>query len=121
MVLSELTRGIAKRLQQFGDGRVFRVQSDRGARHADFGQAGADRVLTGDEACAAGRAALLSVKVGEGRPFLRHAVDVGGMVAHHAPTKVADIPNADIVSPNDEDIRLARLRHAMLLGLICQL
>ena len=46
MVLAELTGGVAERLQQFGDGRVFRLQSDRGAGHADLGQAGADRVLT---------------------------------------------------------------------------
>jgi hypothetical protein len=45
MVVAELTASVAERLQQFGDGRVFRVQSDLGARHADFGQAGADRVL----------------------------------------------------------------------------
>ena len=119
MVLAELTGCVAERLQQFGDSRVFRMQSDRGARHADFGQAGADRVLTRDEARAARRAALLAVKIGEGRPFLRDAVDVGGMVAHHAFAVVADIPNADIVSPNDEDIWLARLSHATLLRLTC--
>jgi hypothetical protein len=39
----------------------------RGAGQADFGQPGADRVLTGDEARAAGGAALLAVPIGEGR------------------------------------------------------
>jgi hypothetical protein len=29
------------------------------------------------------------------------------MVAHHAFAVVADVPNADIVPPNDEDIWLA--------------
>ena len=112
MVLAELAGGVAERLQHFGDGRVFRVKSDRRAGHADFGQAGADRVLTGDEARAAGGAALLAVPIGEGRPFLRDAVDVWGLVAHHAFAVMADVPIADIVSPNDEDIWLVRLRHA---------
>ena len=120
MVLAELTGGVAERLQHFRDGRVFRVQSDRCAGHADLGQAGADRVLTGDEARAAGRAALLAVPVGEGRPFLRDAVDVGGLVAHHALAVMADVPIADVVAPDDEDVRFVRLCHAMLLGLICR-
>ena len=29
MVLAELTGGVAERLRQFGDGRIFRVKSDR--------------------------------------------------------------------------------------------
>jgi len=52
---------------------------------------------------------------------LRDAVDVGGMVAHHSFAEMADVPNADIVSPNDEDIWFARLSHATLLGLNCLL
>ena len=67
VVLAELAGGVAERLQQFGDGRVFRLQADGGAGHADLGQAGADRVLAGDEGGAAGGAALLRVVVGEGR------------------------------------------------------
>ena len=47
MVLAELAGGVAERLQQFGDGRVFLLQADGGAGHADLGQAGADRVLAG--------------------------------------------------------------------------
>ena len=70
MVLAELAGGVAERLEQLGDGRVFLLQADRGAGHADLGQAGADRVLAGDEARAAGGAALLGVVVGEGHAFL---------------------------------------------------
>jgi hypothetical protein len=69
MVLAELTGGVAERLQHFGYGWVLRMQSDRGSGHADFGQAGADRVLTSDEGRAASCAALLAVPIGEGRPF----------------------------------------------------
>jgi hypothetical protein len=118
VVLAELTGGVSERLQQFGDGRVLRVQSDRGAGQADLGQAGTDGVLTGDEARAAGCAALLAVPVGEGRPFLRDAINVGRLVAHHAFAVMADVPIADVVAPDDEDVRFVGLCHATLLGLI---
>ena len=104
MVLAELAGGVAQRLEHFGNGRVFLLQADGGAGHADLGQAGADRVLPGDEAGAAGGAALLRVVVGEGHPFLRDAVDVGGPVAHHAAAEVADVPYADVVAPQDQDV-----------------
>ena len=118
MVLAELAGGIAERLEQFGDGRVFLLQSDGGAGHADLGQARADRVLAGDEARAAGGAALLGVVVGEGHPFLRDAVDVGGPVAHHAAAEVADVPDADVVAPEDQDVWffLFLLCHIVLLS-----
>ena len=117
MVLAELAGGVAQRLEQFSNGRVFLLKADRGAGHADLGQARADRVLAGDEARAAGGAALLGVVVGEGHPFLRHAVDVGGLVAHHAATEVADVPYPDVVPPEDQDIRflLFLLCHIVLL------
>ena len=84
MVFAELAGGVAERLEQFGDGRVFRLKSERGAGHADFGQAGAERVLAGDEGGASGGAALLAVVVGEGDAFVGDAVDVRRLVAHHA-------------------------------------
>ena len=37
MVLAELAGRVAERLQEFGDGRIFRAQADVRARHADFG------------------------------------------------------------------------------------
>src|SRR5262249_203839 len=104
MVLAELAGGIAQWLEHFSDGRVFLLRTKRGARHADLVQAGADRVLAGDKARAAGGAALLGIVVGEGHPFLRHPVDVRGLVAHHAATEVADVPYADVVAPEDQDI-----------------
>src|SRR5580700_1472369 len=94
------------------------MQSDCGAGHADFGQAGADWVLTGDEGSAASRAALLAIPISERRPFLRYAVDVGGLVAHHPLAVAADVPIADVVAPDDEDVRFVGLCHATLLGLI---
>src|SRR5262249_29355276 len=52
------------------------------------------------------RAGLLGVAVGEDRPLLGDAVDVGRAVAHHAAVVGADVPVADVVAPEDEDVRL---------------
>ena len=116
MVLAELAGGVAERLEQFGDGRVFLLQADRRAGHADLGQAGADRVLPGDEAGAAGGAALLAVVVGERHAFFGDAVDVRGPVAHHAAAVVADVPHADVVAPENEDVRLSDFAMSISLG-----
>ena len=97
------------RLEQLGNRRVFLLQADVGARHADLGEAGADRVLAGEEGGAAGGAALLAVVVGEGNALVADAVDVGRAVAHLAAAVVADVPPADVVAPQDEDVRLLGL------------
>src|SRR4051812_28176114 len=114
MVLAELAGGVTQRLQQFRNSRVFRAQADIGPRHPDLGEAGADRILAGHERGAPGRAALLAVIVGEGRAFVADAVDVGGPVAHLPPVVVADVPPADVVTPEDKDIRLACFSHRNL-------
>ena len=72
--------------------------------HPYLGEAGADWVLSGDEAGAAGGAALLRVIVGEVIAFVGNAVDVGGPAAPSPVAELADIPDADIVTPKDEDI-----------------
>ena len=110
MVLAELAGDIAERLEQRGDRRVLDLHALRRARQADLGEAGADRRLAGDEGGAAGGAALLAVPVGEQRALLGDAVDVGRAVAHHAAVVGADIELADVIAPDDEDVRLVRLR-----------
>jgi hypothetical protein len=106
MVLAELAGGIAEWLEHFGNGGVFWLKSDGSAGHSDFGQAGAERVLAADEGRTSSGAALLAVVVGEGDAFLGDAVDVWRPVAHHTPAEVADIPGADVIAPEDQDIRL---------------
>ena len=88
VVLAELAGGVALRLERGGDRRVLGPQADVGAGHADLGQAGAVRVLAGDERRATGGAALLAVVVGEPDALGGDAVDVGGAVAHQ-PVAVA--------------------------------
>src|SRR5262249_54366230 len=63
MVLAKLACRITEVLKELGDRRIFRAQADRRAGKADFGQAGTNRRLPGDECGPAGRAALLAVEV----------------------------------------------------------
>jgi hypothetical protein len=114
MVLAELARHIAERLEQGGDCGVFRLHAFRRAWQADFGEASADRRLPGDESGAASGAALLSVPVGECRPFCRKAVDVGRLVAHHPAVIGTDVELPDIVAPDHQDVRFLVLRSRRL-------
>src|SRR4051794_39842976 len=104
MVFGELAGGVAKWLEKVGDCRVFLLQSNRGSGHADLGQARADRVLTGDEAGATGGAALLGIIVGESHPPRGDLGHVWGPVNQHAPTEMAAVPQARIVSPQGDDV-----------------
>ena len=106
MVLAELAGGIALRLQEIGHGRILVRQALLGGGQADFQQAGAHRALAGDEGGAAGGAGLLAVIVGEKRALIGDAVDVGRAIAHHAAVVGADVPVADVVAHDDEDVRL---------------
>ena len=92
-------------LEQRGDGRVALLPAFLGAGQADLGHAGAHRHDAADERGAAGGATLLAVVVGERHAFARDAVDVRRHVAHHAAAVVADVPGADIVTPDDENVR----------------
>ncbi len=112
VVLAELAGDVAMRLEQLGDGGIFRLQPESSPGHADLGQAGADRVLAGDEGGPASRAALLAVEIGEGRTFIGDAIDVRGAIAHLAPAVVADVPPADVIAPENEDVWFS-VRHVV--------
>ncbi len=109
VVLAELARHVAQRLQQFGQSRIGLREPFRRAGQADLGEAGADGRLPGDECRAAGGAALLAVPVGEQRALLGDAVDVRRLVAHLAHVVGADVELADVVAPDDEDVGLLGL------------
>ena len=105
VVLAELRGHVALLLEQFGDRHVTRLQPFLRAGQADLQHARAEAGLAGDETRAAGGAALLAVPVGEQSPFLGDAVDVGRPVAHHAEVVGADVPVADVVAPENQDVR----------------
>jgi hypothetical protein len=80
-----------------------------GAGDADLRHPRANRNVAADKRRPAGRAALLAVVVGKRQPFAGDPVDVGRLIAHHPAVVVADVPGADVVAPDDEDVRFLGL------------
>ena len=108
VVLAELRGHVALLLEQFGDRHVTCLQPFLRAGQADLQHARPEARLAGDETRAAGRAALLAVPVGEQRAFLGDAVDIGRPVAHLAEVVRADVPVADVVAPENQDVWFLR-------------
>ena len=106
MVLAELAGGVAHRLERGGDRHRLRRQADGRAGLADGGHPGADRQLAGDEVGAARRAARLGIVVGEQHAFGGDLVEVRRPARHHAAVVGADVPDADVVAHDDDDVRL---------------
>src|SRR5262249_1678623 len=112
VVLAELASGVAEVLEELRDRGILGLEAECRARHAHFGQAGADWRLPGDERGASRRAALLAIEVGEVRALFGDAVDVGGPVAHDAVVVAADVEPADVVAHDEQDVWLVSLCHA---------
>jgi hypothetical protein len=109
MVLSELARGIAEALEQAPDGRIELAHAHGCAGETDLAQSGPDDVLASEKRGAAGRARLLPLVLKQTNSFFADAVDVRRFVAHHATAIGADVSEADVVAPEDEDIRFLGL------------
>ena len=104
VVLAELPGGVTQGFEQFRQGRILGLQAEVRARDADFGQPGADRALPGDEGRAPRRTALLAVVVGKQHALAGDPVDIGRLVTHQPVAVLADIPDTDVVAPDDENI-----------------
>src|SRR5260370_6346719 len=115
VVLADMSCSVAMRFEELGHGWILRAQAEVGPRQPNLGEARTDRILASDERRSTRGAALLSVVVGEGDAFVAHAVDVGRAVAHLPAAVVADIPPADVIALEDENVRLALLSHFYLL------
>ena len=115
MVLAELAGGVALALEDRGHRHVGLLPALGGTGQADLRHATANRYRAADEGCAAGRAALLRVIVGEADAFPRDPVNVRCLVAHHAAVGEADVPGADVITPEHQDVRL-RLRECRAGG-----
>ena len=110
VVLAELPGRVAEVLHEVGDARVFGLKPDIRARQADLRQSCADGRLPGDERRASRRATLLPIPVGEQRAFFGDAVDVGRLIAHDATVVAARVKPPDVITHDDKDVRLLRLR-----------
>ena len=110
MVLAELAGGIAHRLERRRDGHGLRRNADGRAGLADGGHAGADRQFAGDELRPPGGATRFGVVVGEQHAFGGELVDVRRPPGHHAAVVGADVPHADVIAHDEDDVRrFARL------------
>ncbi len=108
VVLAELPGGVAQRLEHLGQGRIAVLDALLRARKPDRAQARAHRVLAQDEGRAARGARRLGVVIHEDHALVGDAVDVRRRAAHHSTMVGADIPHADVIAPDDEDVRLLR-------------
>ena len=79
-----------------------------------FSKPGAKRRLPGDERRASRRAGLLSVVIGEQRALACESVDVRRAAAHHAAVVGTDVPDADVVGHDHDDVRFACGSHRTL-------
>ena len=116
VVLAELPGHVAERLQEIGDGRVLGLQPSLAPGSPTL----VSPVRIGDwPVMKAARPAVQlcwpyqSVKRA---PFGRDAVDVRRAVAHHPVVVAAGVEPADVVAPDDEDVRLFR-HEGLLVGL----
>ena len=111
MVLAELAGRIAEVLQELRNRRVLGTEALHRAREADLGQAGADRLLAGDEGGAPSGATLLTVEVGEHRALSGDPVDVRGAIPHDAVVVTTDVEPADVVAHDEQNVRMIDIRH----------
>ena len=109
VILAELPGGIAQRLEQLRNRRIFLPHAKVSTRHAYLGEAGAETALAGNKGRTTGCAALFGVVVGEHHPFLGDAVDVGRLVAHHTPRVSTDVALSYIVTPDNDDVGFLRV------------
>ena len=104
VILAELAGGVALRFERGGNRAGFRRDAGLGARLADRGHARADGQLAHDEVRPARRAARLGVIVGEQHAFLGHLIEGGRSAGHHAAMVCANVPHADVIAHDEEDV-----------------
>ncbi len=116
MVLAELAGGVAHSFESGGNRHGLRRQPDGRAGLADGGHAGADRQFAGDEVGASRRAACLGVVVGEYHSLGGDLVEVRRAARHQAAVVGADVPHADVVAHDDDDVGWLRRLRAYWIG-----
>jgi hypothetical protein len=60
--------------------------------------------LTCDEGRATGSATWLRLMIAEHCAFLSYAVDIWSAITHRSVAVNAQIPEADVIAPNDQDV-----------------
>jgi hypothetical protein len=114
VVLAELAGGVALLVEERRDGHDLVRHADRRGGNADLREPGPVDALPSDERRPAGGARLLAVRVGEHHAFPRDPVDVRRAVAHQAMRVAGEVGDADVVTPDHQDVRLLRISHRVL-------
>ena len=114
VVLADLRGRVAEGLEDVADRRIGILQALFRRGQADFQQPGAERRLPGDERRASRSAGLLSVVIGEQRALACESVDVRRAAAHHAAVVGTDVPDADVVGHDHDDVGFACGSHLTL-------
>ena len=91
------------RFEHFRNRRITLLNSARRPRDANGRHASANGQLPHDECGAAGSATGLAVVIGEEHAVFGDGIDVRG-AAHHAVSVSADVPHADVIAPDDDDV-----------------
>lgn len=108
MIFAELSSGVAETFHDGCHRDVRLLPAFWCSGDADLGHTGANGNRAVDEGGAASRTALLAIVIGEKHAFFRNAVNVRRLVPHHATVVVADVLGADVITPDDEDVRFLR-------------
>ena len=108
VVFAELGGCVTLGLEDFRQGRIDLLDAARRTGDANGGHPRADRKLPRNEGRTSRSTAGLCIVIGEKHAFLGNTVN-RRRSTHHAVRVHADIPSADIVTEDDEDVRLCGL------------
>src|SRR5690606_21284348 len=106
VIFAELACGIAEAPKQAADRGVELAHSHWGAWKANFGQAGANAMLTGQKGRTTGGTRLLAIVMQKSHSLVSNAIDVRRVIPHQPVAITAEVGNADVVAKDDEDVRL---------------
>src|SRR6266568_7511276 len=119
VVLAELASGVALRFERSSNRASLSWQPGFSARLPDRGHAGATGQFAGNEVRPARGATRLGVVVSEQHPLLGELVEVRRLAGHQATMVGADVPHADVIAHDDDDVGFLVLRKNVARGERC--
>ena len=105
VVLAELPGGVAVIFERSGNGRGRRRHTDIRTGLSDGGQAGTLRQFAGDEVGPPCGTTRLGVIIGKDGTLGGQLVDVGSGTVHQSATVSADVPHANVIAHNHNNVR----------------
>src|ERR1700722_17376440 len=109
MIFANLRGRVTFGLKQFRNRRIPILDALFRAWQTYHQETSSKRNLPQDECGSSSRAGLLRVVIGEERAVAGNSIDVRGATAHHATVVSTDIPDADIIGHDDDNVGFLRL------------